>query len=240
MSVVKVIKQSLDRLNRVTETRKRFIESKLQSLDQQCSGIDSYLKALESAKEKRDVQKSKYNIADGMRQMFDPFERVARAHHFCPCCERSFSAEEEDSFVKKQRVKAASSAEHMKALAVESSSADSDYQQLDKLRMWYEEYVKLGKETIPNAEKELQQAKEELDHKSQALDDVLGILAQVKTEKDLVDIVAQHVENADRVFQEIQTLQSDVEDLESRLDCGGPGVRTLEEIQSELTTLQGT
>jgi len=44
---------------------------------------------------------SKYNIADGMRQMFDPFERVARAHHFCPCCERSFSAEEEDSFVKK-------------------------------------------------------------------------------------------------------------------------------------------
>ena len=44
---------------------------------------------------------SKYNIADGMRQMFDPFERVARAHHVCPCCERSFSAEEEDEFVKK-------------------------------------------------------------------------------------------------------------------------------------------
>lgn len=33
--------------------------------------------------------------------MFDPFERVARAHHFCPCCERPFSAEEEDDFVKK-------------------------------------------------------------------------------------------------------------------------------------------
>lgn len=44
---------------------------------------------------------SKYNIADGMRQMFDPFERVARAHHVCPCCERPFSAEEEDDFVKK-------------------------------------------------------------------------------------------------------------------------------------------
>lgn len=44
---------------------------------------------------------SKYNIADGMRQMFDPFERVARAHHVCPCCERPFSAEEEDEFVKK-------------------------------------------------------------------------------------------------------------------------------------------
>lgn len=44
---------------------------------------------------------SKYNIADGMRQMFEPFERVARAHHICPCCERPFSAEEEDDFVKK-------------------------------------------------------------------------------------------------------------------------------------------
>lgn len=44
---------------------------------------------------------SKYNIADGMRQMFDPFERVARAHHVCPCCERPFSPEEEDNFVKK-------------------------------------------------------------------------------------------------------------------------------------------
>lgn len=36
-----------------------------------------------------------------MRQMFDPFERVARAHHICPCCERPFSAQEEDDFVKK-------------------------------------------------------------------------------------------------------------------------------------------
>ena len=44
---------------------------------------------------------SKYNIADGMRQMFDPFETVARAQHICPCCERPFSAEEEDDFVKK-------------------------------------------------------------------------------------------------------------------------------------------
>lgn len=44
---------------------------------------------------------SKYNFADGMRQMFDPFERVARAHHICPCCERPFSPEEEDEFVKK-------------------------------------------------------------------------------------------------------------------------------------------
>lgn len=40
-------------------------------------------------------------MSDGMRQMFEPFEQLARKHHFCPCCERTFSAEEEDNFVKK-------------------------------------------------------------------------------------------------------------------------------------------
>lgn len=147
---------------------------------------------------------SKFNIADGMRQMFDPFERVARAHHICPCCERPFSAEEEDEFVKKvvsfmsicysicwraifwlllswlfffslqQRVKAASSAEHIKVLAMESSNADSRFQQIDKLRLVYEEYVKVGKESIPQAEKNLNELNEELDQKNQALDDVIA------------------------------------------------------------------
>ncbi|KAF7807691.1 DNA repair protein RAD50 [Senna tora] len=237
---IQEINNNLSKHQKDMESRKRFIESKLQSLDQQSSGIDSYLKALESSKEKRDVQKSKYNIADGMRQMFDPFERVARAHHVCPCCERSFSPEEEDDFVKKQRVKAASSAEHMKVLAVESSNADSHYQQLDKLRMVYEEYVKICKETIPNEEKELQLLNEELDQKSQALDDVLGVLAQVKTDKDLVETLVQPIESADRLFQEIQALQKQVEDLEYKLDFCGQGVKTMEEIQLELNKLQGT
>ncbi|KAJ1406601.1 RAD50, zinc hook [Sesbania bispinosa] len=237
---IQEVNNKLSKNHKDLESRKRFIESKLQSLDPQCSGIDSYLKVLESSKEKRDVQKSKYNIADGMRQMFDPFERVARAHHICPCCERPFSAEEEDDFVKKQRVKAASSAEHMKVLGVESSNADSHYQQLDKLRLFYEEYLKLSKETVPNSEKELQQLEEELNHKSQALDDVLGVLAQVKTDKDSVEELVQPVENADRLFHEIQAMQKQVEELEYKLDFQGPGVRTLEEIQLELNALQGT
>lgn len=132
--------------------------------------------------------------------MFDPFERVARAHHICPCCERSFSPEEEDEFVKKvgyhtsfptshtyfsivfglifyylhvqQRVKSASSAEHMKLLAADMSNADSNFQQLDKLRMVYEEYVKLKKETIPLTEKNVKELGEDLTQKSQAFDDV--------------------------------------------------------------------
>ena len=52
-------------------------------------------------------------------------------------------------------MKAAISVEHMKVLAVDPSSADSHFQQLDKLHMVYEEYVKIEKETIPNAEKDL-------------------------------------------------------------------------------------
>lgn len=70
-------------------------------------------------------------------------------------------------------MKASSSAEHIKVLAVESSSADSSFQQLDKLRVLYEEYAKIGNETIPLAEKKLRELNEELDKKSMELDDVI-------------------------------------------------------------------
>ena len=62
----------------------------------------------------------------------------------------------------------------------------------------------------------------------------------MKTDKDLVDTLVQPVENADRLFEEIQDLQKQVEDLEDKLDYRGQGVRTLEEIQLELKTLQST
>ncbi|KAL7251141.1 hypothetical protein ACSBR1_013051 [Camellia fascicularis] len=235
---IQEVNNNLSKLHKDMDSKKRFIESKVQFLDQQYVSIDSYLQVFDSAKEKRDVQKSKYNIADGMRQMFDPFERVARAHHICPCCERPFSAEEEDDFVRKQRVKAASSAEHMKVLAVESSNADSYFQQLDKLRVVYEEYAKIGKETIPLAEKKMNELNEELDQKSQALDDVLGVLAQIKADKDSVEALVQPVDTADRLYQEMHALQKQVDDLEYKLDFRGQGGKSMEEIQLELNTLQ--
>ncbi|KAL6185682.1 hypothetical protein ACLB2K_041810 [Fragaria x ananassa] len=219
-------------------SKRRYIETRLQALDQQSFTVDSYTKVLDSAKEKRDVHKSKYNFADGMRQMFDPFERVARAHHICPCCERPFSPDEEDEFVKKQKVKAATSSEQIKALLVESSSADSFFQQVDKLRMFYEEYLKIGKEAIPNAEKELSELTEEMEQKSQALDDVLAVSAQVKSDKDLIEALVQPIETADRLLQEIQIRQKEVDDLEYKLDIQGPGAKSLEDIQLELTNLQ--
>jgi DNA repair protein RAD50 len=44
---------------------------------------------------------SQHDMADGMRRMFEPFEKVARANHVCPCCERPFTPQEEDDFVRK-------------------------------------------------------------------------------------------------------------------------------------------
>lgn len=56
---------------------------------------------------------------------------------------------------------------------MESSSADSRFQQLDKLRTVYEEWLKIGKDMIPLAETSLRDLNEELDKKSAALDDVI-------------------------------------------------------------------
>ncbi|XP_064938273.1 DNA repair protein RAD50-like isoform X1 [Musa acuminata AAA Group] len=231
-------KSHILKLQKDVDAKRRFLDSKLQALIQAPADIGSFTKVLLEAMEKKDVQKSKYNIADGMRQMFDPFERVARAHHICPCCERPFSPEEEDEFVKKQRVKSASSAEHMKLLAVESSNADTHFQQLDKLRMIYEEYVKLGKEAIPLAEKNLKELTEDLSQKSQAFDDLVGVLAHVKTEKDAVEVLLQPVETIDRLWQEMENLKPQIEDLEYKLDSRGQGVRSMEEIQLQLNSLQ--
>lgn len=71
-----------------------------------------------------------------------------------------------------QRVKSVSSAEHMKVLAVECSNSDTQFQQLDKLRMIYEEYVKLGKESIPLAQRNIDELTEDLNQKNQEFDDV--------------------------------------------------------------------
>ncbi|KAL8255468.1 hypothetical protein R6Q59_030535 [Mikania micrantha] len=228
------VANNLAKLHKDKDSRKRVIESKLQTLDQQSASIESYIKVLDVAKEKRDVHKSKYNIADGMRQMFDPFERVARAHHICPCCERPFSAEEEDDFVRKQRVKSATSAERMKSLAVESSEAESHFQQLEKLHLLYEEYNKICKESIPIAENNLIELKEELEQKTQALDDVLGVLAQISSDKDLVDSLKQPVDTYDRLLGEIEKLQKSVDDFEYKLEISRVGVKSLEELQQEL------
>ncbi|KAJ6835732.1 DNA repair protein RAD50-like [Iris pallida] len=226
-------RNQLSKLQREKDAKRRFVDSKLQSLIQ-LSDIDSFPNVLHVAMEKRDVQKSKYNIADGMRQMFDPFERVARSYHICPCCERPFSAEEEDEFVEKQRAKSASSAEHMRVLAVESSDSETQFQQLDKLRMVYEEYVKLGKETIPLAEKTLKDLVEDHSQKSQAYDDLLGVLAHVKSERDAVEVLLQPIEAFERLLSEMQSLKPQIEEMEYRLGAEGQGVKSLEEMQKNL------
>ncbi|KAK9159898.1 hypothetical protein Syun_006239 [Stephania yunnanensis] len=231
---------SLSKLQKDMDARRRFVDSKLQSLELHSSTIDSFPEVLLEVTNKRDDRKSKYNMADGMRQMFEPFEKVARARHFCPCCERPFTPEEEDEFVKKQRVKATSSAEHLKVLAVQSTNAESHFLQLDKLRIVHEEHLKLGKETIPQVEKNLKELNEDLDEKSQALDDVVGVLAQIKSEKDLVETLIQPLETADRLLLEMRGLQEEIDDLESKLDARGQGVRTMEEIQSQLSSLQSS
>lgn len=69
---------------------------------------------------------------------------------------------------------------------------------------------------------------------------VVGVLAQIKADKEMVEALVQPAETADRLFQEIQTWQKQVDDLEYTLDSRGQGVRTMEEIQFELNSLQST
>lgn len=68
---------------------------------------------------------------------------------------------------------------------------------------------------------------------------MLGVLAQIKMDKDSIESLVGPVETADRIFQEIQGLQAKVEGLEYKFDIRGQGgARTVEDIQSELNDLQ--
>lgn len=69
---------------------------------------------------------------------------------------------------------------------------------------------------------------------------MLGVLAQIKADKESVESLVQPVEAADRLFQEIQTWQKQVIDLEYMLDSRGQGVRSMEDIQLELNSLEST
>jgi DNA repair protein RAD50 len=68
----------------------------------------------------------------------------------------------------------------------------------------------------------------------------VSVLAQVKMDKDAVQVLLQPVETIDRHVQEIQQLGPQVENLEYKLDVRGQGVKSLEQIQLELNSVQRT
>lgn len=69
---------------------------------------------------------------------------------------------------------------------------------------------------------------------------MLGVLAQVKADKDMAEALVSPVEAADVVFNEIQVLQKEVDDLEYKLDYRGQGFKNSKEIDLEVVSLQSS
>ncbi|KAM0875920.1 hypothetical protein ACQ4PT_036493 [Festuca glaucescens] len=228
----------LSKFQKDLDAKRKHLNAKLQSITKVSVDINKYPKILKDAMDDRDKHRNQYNLAKGMRIMYDPYEKIARDSHKCPCCDRAFTPDEEDWFVKKQRATGTSSAEHMKVLEMVKSDAEDFFKQLDDLRGIYDEYVKLGKETIPLAEKDLEQLLADESEKAQTFEDLVSVLAQVKMDRDGAEDLLHPIETIDRHVQEIQDLEPQVQDLEYKLDSRGQGVRSLEEIQLELNSVQ--
>lgn len=228
----------LSKFQKDLDAKRNHLKVKLQSITKVSVDVNSYPKILKDAMDDRDKHRNQYNLAKGMRIMYDPYEKIARDSHKCPCCDRAFTPDEEDWFVKKQRTTATSSAEHMKVLEMVKSDAENFFKQLDDLRGIYDEYLKLGKETIPLAEKDLEHLLADESEKAQTFEDLVSVLAQVKMDRDGVEVLLHPIETINRHVQEIQDLEPQVQDLEYKLDSRGQGVRSLEEIQLELNSVQ--
>ncbi|KAF7002020.1 hypothetical protein CFC21_017563 [Triticum aestivum] len=235
---ISAARSHLSKLQKDLDAKRNHLNSKLQPITKVSVDINTYPKILKDAMDDRDKQTNTYNYAKGMRQMYEPFEKVARQQHKCPCCDRAFTPDEEDLFVKKQRTTGTSTAERLNVLAIELSNAEEFFDQLDNLHVVYDEYVKLGKETIPLAEKDLEQLLADESEKAQIFEDLVSALAQVKMDRDGVEVLLHPVDTINRHVQEIQELEPQVKDLEYKLDSRGQGVKSVEEIQLELNSVQ--
>ncbi|KAF7009425.1 hypothetical protein CFC21_023963 [Triticum aestivum] len=230
---ISAARSHLSKLQKDLDAKRNHLNSKLQPITKVSVDINTYPKILKDAMDDRDKQTNTYNYAKGMRQMYEPFEKVARQQHKCPCCDRVFTPDEEDIFEE-----GTSTAERLNVLAIELSNAEDFFNRLDNLRVVYDEYVKLGKENIALAEKDLEQLLADESEKAQIFKDLVSALAQVKTDRDGVEVLLHPVDTINRHVQEIQELEPQVKDLEYKLDSRGQGVKSVEEIQLELNSVQ--
>ncbi|KAL6557382.1 hypothetical protein OROMI_017732 [Orobanche minor] len=160
-----------------------------------------------------------------MRQMSYSFERVARAHHMCPCCER------EDDFAKKRP-----------SLFTISTSGPYHKSDLDFAKIGSTNLVGLAMAKLLPLQKLRKSVCSSffifpisypaMPHKNicyQILQ-VLGVLAQIKSDKDSVEALVELAETADIIFHDTQALQKEVEDLEAKFDIQGQDTKSMEEI----------
>ncbi|KAL3678836.1 hypothetical protein R1sor_021792 [Riccia sorocarpa] len=237
-SMLQEASNTLAKHRRDRDAKKKMMISRLASILKGEAEIDTFPGQLEDAKKSKETKKSHHDLADGMRRMFEPFERVARSNHCCPCCERPFTPSEEDEFVRKQRVKSSSTAERIRDLQSQVTVADTKYSQLDKLRGYYDEYQKLVRDIIPQAERAVEELTEEKERLTDPHDDLLGLLAQANSELEEVEGLRETVDTIDRLVGEIADLRQLVTVEENKLDARAHALRGIDDVNRDLEKLE--
>lgn len=229
---------SFSKYQRDRDAKRRMLLGRLENILGKNVDIADFQEQLSAAVNEKDKCKSEHDLAKGMKQMFDPFEKVARSKHACPCCERGFNSEEEDDFVKKQRVNASNSSDAMRVLAAKAQDADVKVQQLDKLRGVHDDYQKLSNELIPAAEKNLDQLRQERARLTEAHEDMLGLLAHAGAEVEMVEKLQVPADRITELYKDIENLKKQVTDLEYKLDTRSQGARTIEDVAAEIRSVE--
>ncbi|CAK9190573.1 unnamed protein product [Sphagnum troendelagicum] len=233
-SKIQETSSTLDKYRRDRDLKKKMLLARLNSILQQNVEVNDFPSQLRLSMEKKEAEKSQHDLADGMRRMFDPFEKMARQNHSCPCCERGFSLEEEDNFVKKQRMKASSTAEKLRHYAALVANAETRVQQLDKLRVVHDDYQKLVGDLIPATEAALKQLLEEKPRLTEVHEDQLGLLAHANAELEMVEKLQVPADRAMHLHKDIENVKKQLQELEVRLQGG----RSIDEITGELASVE--
>lgn len=221
------------------DTKRRFLSDRLFATVQKQVEADTLEEQLASATKAMEGKKREHDLLDGMRRCFSRFMELAQADQECPVCERAFQTPQEiDSFMQKQRKKQSESADKLRLAASQKLELEARTKALDQLRPIFLEYNKLTKEGIPASERNVADVEDSLQKATENHDDLLGLLGEMKNDHYGVKQLESVAKEVDRLLRETQALQKEVEDGVYKLDVMSQGLRTMEDVNSELTSLE--
>lgn len=229
---------SLAKYQRDRDSKRKMLLGRLESILNLTVEITDFQVQLHEAVKAKENIKSTHDLCTGMKKMFDPFEKQARNTHACPCCERGFTPEEEDEFVRKQRINASSYTDKLRESAAKAQEAEVKVQQLDKLRAIHDDYQKLSNELIPAAEKNLDALRQEKARLTDAHEDMLGLLAHAEAEVDMVEKLRVPADRMTELYKDVENMKKQVADQEYKLDTRSQDTRTLADIAAEIRAVE--
>ncbi|KAF8895513.1 hypothetical protein BD779DRAFT_1640508 [Infundibulicybe gibba] len=193
--------------------------------------------AIKEAMEELDYGKKLAGSMIGGTTVYESLLRVGRQKKLCGACNRHLNDEEMavfETYLKDLMKK--TSPESIKANERETAEWEQELQRLQSLRPVQVTRDQLKTVTLPDLEKQIQIQEEEVPHLSQAAEEALTKLNEIKEQLKDVLMLKQYAATITRLNKELNRAADEVRTLESDLASTG-STKTADDVQIQLDNL---